>query len=162
MIDPFATVLKLVMQDIAMDMISDGEGAKRYVAFEITNAKDKEQAKQIAKKLSNSLLVKTAIFGGDPNWGRIASTIGASGCEVYEKKLKISFSGIVENKPSNITIYDKGVVNFDKTSEQIASQIFTQESFKISCDIGVADGSYTAYGCDLGYEYVKINSQYRS
>ncbi len=160
--DAFKEVLKLVMQDIALSIISDGEGATKYVVFEVIGAKDDNQAKIIAKKLSNSLLVKTALFGGDPNWGRIASTIGASGCEVFENSLSISFVGVINNKQTTITVYDKGQIHFDNNIELQASNIFATTNFKISCDIGIGDGKYTAFGCDLGIEYVKINSQYRS
>ncbi len=152
--DAFAESLRLVMHDMAMMIVADGEGAKKAVAFEVTGAKNDEEAEVIAKSLSNSLLVKTALFGEDPNWGRIASTIGASGMSCDESKLTISFGDIV--------VYKKGEILFTPELEKEAAQILKEKDFKITCDIGLGNGSFTAWGCDLGYEYVKINADYRT
>lgn len=152
--DAFAEALRLVMHDMAMLMVADGEGAKKAVAFEVNGAKDDEEAEVIAKALSNSLLVKTALFGEDPNWGRIASTIGASGMACDETKLTITFG--------DITVYNQGEILFTTELEKEAAQVLKGKSFKITCDIGIANGSFTAWGCDLGYEYVKINADYRT
>jgi glutamate N-acetyltransferase/amino-acid N-acetyltransferase len=152
--EAFKEVLKLTLQKLAFDIVKDGEGANKLVAFEIKGAKSKEEAQKIAKSLSNSLLVKTAIFGEDPNWGRIASTIGASGCECDEKKLKISFE--------NILVYDRGEIYFDKETEYRAAEVMKKDEFKIICDLGIGKGEFTSYGCDLSYEYVKINADYRT
>ena len=152
--EAFTEVLRLVMDDMAMLMVADGEGAKKAVAFEIVNASNDDEAELIAKSLSNSLLVKTALFGEDPNWGRIASTIGASGANCSEDSLTITFG--------NILVYDKGSIYFDKDTEAKASKVLQQNKFKIVCNLGLGDGNFTAYGCDLGYEYVKINADYRT
>ena len=121
---------------------------------EVTSAKNNAQAETVAKALSNSLLVKTALFGEDPNWGRIASTVGASGVEAYEETLSISFD--------DLCVYNKGELLFDAKMEVEAAKIMKKDRFTISCDLGIADGSFTAYGCDLGHEYVKINADYRT
>jgi len=152
--EAFKEALRLIMDDMAMLMVADGEGAKKAVAFEVNGAESNEQAEHIAKCLSNSLLVKTALFGEDPNWGRIASTIGASGANCSEESLTITFG--------NVLVYDKGEVYFTKEIEEKASKVLQQDKFKIICDLGLNDGSFTAYGCDLGYEYVKINADYRT
>jgi glutamate N-acetyltransferase/amino-acid N-acetyltransferase len=152
--DAFKEALRLTLQKLAFDIVKDGEGANKLVAFEIKGAKTKEEAQKIGKALSNSLLVKTAIFGEDPNWGRIASTIGASGCECDEEKLTISFE--------NILVYDKGEIYFDKERESKAAQIMKRDEFKITCDLDLGNGEFTTYGCDLSYEYVKINADYRT
>ena len=152
--DAFSEALQLVMNDMAMLMVSDGEGAKKSVAFEVYGAKDDSEAEHIAKNLSNSLLVKTALFGEDPNWGRIASTVGATGVTCSEDSLTITFG--------NILVYNKGEIYFNDETEQKASKILQNEKFKIICDLGIGDGSFIAYGCDLGYEYVKINADYRT
>ena len=152
--EAFGEALRLVMHDMAMMMVSDGEGARKAVAFEIKNAQNDDEAQKVSKDLSNSLLVKTALFGEDPNWGRIASTIGASGVKCDETKLIITFG--------NITVYNKGEILFDKENEQKAAQVLKDEKFKITCDLGVGSSNFTAYGCDLGYEYVKINADYRT
>jgi glutamate N-acetyltransferase/amino-acid N-acetyltransferase len=150
----FEFALTQTLQHLALKIVGDGEGATKTVAFEVTGAKDGMQAQRAAKKLSNSLLVKTALFGEDPNWGRIASTIGSSDIECSEDSLQIKFDELL--------VYDKGTVHFDKENEVKAAKIMRQESFKISCDLGIANGKFTAYGCDLGYEYVKINADYRT
>ncbi|RUM56055.1 MAG: bifunctional ornithine acetyltransferase/N-acetylglutamate synthase [Nautilia sp.] len=152
--EAFREVLKLTLQKLAFDIVKDGEGANKLVAFEIKGAKNREEAQKIGKSLSNSLLVKTAIFGEDPNWGRIASTIGASGCECDEEKLTISFE--------NILVYDKGNIYFDEENEKKAAKIMQRDEFKIICDLGIGNGKFTSYGCDLSYEYVKINADYRT
>jgi glutamate N-acetyltransferase/amino-acid N-acetyltransferase len=152
--EAFKEALKLTLQKLAFDIVKDGEGANKLVAFEIKGAKDDNEASKIAKALTNSLLVKTAIFGEDPNWGRIASTIGASGCECDEKKLKISFEDIL--------VYDRGNIYFDKEIEQKAAKIMQKDEFRIVCDLGIGDGEFIGYGCDLSYEYVKINADYRT
>jgi len=152
--DAFSEALRLVMHDMAMLMVADGEGAKKAVAFEVNGAKDDEEAEVIAKALSNSLLVKTALFGEDPNWGRIASTIGASGMTCDETKLTITFG--------DITVYNQGEILFTAELEKEAAQVLKKKSFKIICNLGLGEGSFTAWGCDLGYEYVKINADYRT
>lgn len=152
--EAFFEVLRLVMHDMAMLMVADGEGAKKAVAFEVKNAATYEDAQKAAKALSNSLLVKTALFGEDPNFGRIASTIGASKIECDEEKLVISYN--------NVIVYNKGELIFNDEIEQEAFKVLQNDKFKIVCDIGLGEESFTAYGCDLGYKYVEINADYRT
>ena len=150
----FKEALRLVMHDMAMLMVADGEGAKKVAAFEVINAVSKEQAMIAAKALSNSLLVKTALFGEDPNFGRIASTIGASQIDCDDEKLVISYNDVV--------VFNKGEICFDATIEAKAADVLKKDKYKIICDIGLGEGKFTAYGCDLGYKYVEINADYRS
>ena len=152
--EAFKEVLRLVMHDMAMLMVADGEGAKKVAAFEVINAKDDKQAEIAAKALSNSLLVKTALFGEDPNFGRIASTIGASRIDCDEEKLVISYNDVI--------VFNKGEICFDAAIEAKAFEVLKKDKYKIICDIGLGDGRFTAYGCDLGYKYVEINADYRS
>ncbi|ABV68031.1 bifunctional ornithine acetyltransferase / N-acetylglutamate synthase [Aliarcobacter butzleri RM4018] len=152
--EAFKEVLRLVMYDMAMLMVADGEGAKKVAAFEVINAKDDKQAEIAAKALSNSLLVKTALFGEDPNFGRIASTIGASKIDCDEEKLVISYNDVI--------VFNKGEICFDAATEAKAFEVLKKDKYKIICDIGLGDGKFTAYGCDLGYKYVEINADYRS
>ncbi|NPA81329.1 MAG: bifunctional glutamate N-acetyltransferase/amino-acid acetyltransferase ArgJ [Epsilonproteobacteria bacterium] len=152
--EAFSEALRVVMQNLALMIVKDGEGANKVVAFEVKGAKNDKEAKIIAKALSNSLLVKTALFGEDPNWGRIASTIGASGCECDEEKLKIFYD--------NVLVYSNEKKEMDKETEERAFKVMKKDSFKIVCDLGIDEGSFTAYGCDLSYEYVKINADYRT
>lgn len=150
----FQEALFKVMHFLALEMVRDGEGATKLVTYKVTGAKDDREAEIAAKALSDSLLVKTALFGEDPNWGRIASTIGASGVEAYEEKLKISFD--------NLCVYDRGEILFDAEMEKKCAVVMQHQKFTISCDLGVGEGSFKAYGCDLGHEYVKINADYRT
>ncbi len=152
--EAFQEALRLVMHDMAMLMVADGEGAKKSVAFEVINAISNKEAEIAAKALSNSLLVKTALFGEDPNFGRIASTIGASRITSDEEKLVISYNDII--------VYNKGEFCFDKLCEEKAANVLEKNNFKVICDIGLGEGSFTSYGCDLGYKYVEINADYRT
>lgn len=152
--EAFKEVLRLVMHDMAMLMVADGEGAKKAVAFEVINAASNEEAEIAAKALSNSLLVKTALFGEDPNFGRIASTIGASRVSCDDSKLVISYNDVV--------VFNKGEIVFTKEVEAAAGKVLQNDKFKVICDLGVGEGTFTAYGCDLGYKYVEINADYRT
>ncbi len=152
--EAFAAALNKLMFELAMLILKDGEGANKLVAFEVKGAKSEEEAKKASMALSNSLLVKTALFGEDPNWGRIASTIGASGIACDDETLTIHYDDLL--------IYSSEFRELDKVREDKAYKIMKQERFKVTCDIGLGDASYTSYGCDLSYEYVKINAEYRT
>jgi len=152
--EAFSEALRRIMHFLALEMVRDGEGATKLVEYVVTGAKDDAEAQKAAKALSDSLLVKTALYGQDPNWGRIASTIGASGIECNEATLSISFN--------DLCVYEKGKLFFDEAMEAEAAKVMKSSEFTISCDIGIAEGKFTAYGCDLGHEYVKINADYRS
>lgn len=152
--EAFAGALNKIMFELAMLILKDGEGANKLVAFEVKGAKSEEEAKRASMALSNSLLVKTALFGEDPNWGRIASTIGASGIACDDETLTIHYDDTL--------IYSSEFRELDKAREDKAYEIMKQERFKVTCDIGLGDASYTSYGCDLSYEYVKINAEYRT
>lgn len=150
--DAFSTALEMIMKKLAIDIVKDGEGSTKVVAFEVCGAVDSREAEICAKALANSLLVKTALFGCDPNWGRIASTIGACGISAKSSTLII--------KIGEVAIFERGEIYFE--SESKCAEIMKSDSFRILCDLGLGSGKFTAYGCDLGYEYVKINSDYRS
>ena len=152
--EAFKEALNKIMFELAMMILKDGEGANKLVVFEVKGAKSEAEARKASMALSNSLLVKTALFGEDPNWGRIASTIGASGIACDESKLIIHYDDLL--------IYSNEFRELDKEREDKAYKIMKQESFKVTCDIGLGDASYTSYGCDLSYEYVKINAEYRT
>jgi len=152
--EAFAEALKKIMFELAMMILKDGEGANKLVAFEVRGAKSIEEARKASMALSNSLLVKTALFGEDPNWGRIASTIGASGIACDERTLTIHYDDLL--------IYSDVFRELDAAREEEAYRIMKQDQFKVTCDIGLGEASYTSYGCDLSYEYVKINAEYRT
>ncbi|MDD2906349.1 MAG: bifunctional glutamate N-acetyltransferase/amino-acid acetyltransferase ArgJ [Sulfurimonas sp.] len=150
----FREALHKIMHFLALEMVRDGEGATKLVTYKVSGAKDNKEAEIVAKALSNSLLVKTALFGEDPNWGRIASTVGASGVEAYEETLSIYFN--------DLCVYERGNLLFNAAMEDKAAAVMKLPRFTISCDLGIAEGVFEAYGCDLGYEYVKVNADYRT
>lgn len=150
----FREALNFITKNLSLLILKDGEGSNKVVAFEVDGALSRDEAKRAASALSNSLLVKTAIFGKDPNWGRIASTIGASNIACDEEKLEIYYDDIL--------VYSKEHPILDEQTEQKASKVMKKESYKITCKLNMGVFSYTAYGCDLSYEYVKINADYRT
>jgi glutamate N-acetyltransferase/amino-acid N-acetyltransferase len=150
----FSEALEKIMRFLARQMVKDGEGATKLVTYEVSGAKDDKEAEVVAKALSNSLLVKTALYGEDPNWGRIASTVGASGASADEELLTISFN--------DVCVYEKGELHFDEQMEKKASAVMKLDEFTISCDLGLGEGKFTAFGCDLGHKYVEINADYRT
>lgn len=152
--EAFTEALENIMRFLAREMVRDGEGASKLVTYKVTGAKDDREAEVVAKALSNSLLVKTALYGEDPNWGRIASTVGASGAEADEESLTISFD--------DVCVYKKGELFFDADMEAKAAAVMKKDIFTIFCDLGIANGSFEAYGCDLGHRYVEINADYRT
>ncbi len=152
--DAFKEALNRLTKHLALEILRDGEGSKKVVAFEVKNAHNIEEAKKVSKALSNSLLVKTALFGEDPNWGRIASTIGASRATCKEEDLIISYDDVV--------VYSKENPSLDEETEQKAFKVMKQDSYKISCNLNAGSSNFISYGCDLGYEYVKINADYRT
>lgn len=152
--EAFREALNFITKELSLMLVKDGEGATKLVAFEVSGAKSIHEAQVAAKALSNSLLVKTALFGEDPNWGRIASTIGASGVTCNEETLVIHYD--------NVLIYSNTHRSLDVETEKKAAAVMKKDSFKIHCELGVGAFSFTAYGCDLGHEYVKINADYRT
>ncbi|MDL0088197.1 bifunctional glutamate N-acetyltransferase/amino-acid acetyltransferase ArgJ [Campylobacter gastrosuis] len=150
----FKAGLDLITKKLALMLVKDGEGSTKVVEFEVKNALNLEEAQKAAKALSNSLLVKTAIFGEDPNWGRIASTIGASGVKCDENELVIHYDDVL--------VYDKNHKELDEIREQKAHEVMKKPSYKISCDLRAGDAKFSAFGCDLGHKYVSINADYRS
>ena len=152
--EAFKFALDKITLEMALNLVKDGEGSTKVVAFKVKGAANYDEASKAAKALSNSLLVKTAIFGEDPNWGRIASTIGASGVECDPDRLVIHYNDIL--------VYDIINPELDEIREQKAHTVMKQDSYQIICDLGIGKGEFTAYGCDLGHTYVKINADYRS
>lgn len=150
----FSTALNQLTKHLSLEILRDGEGSNKVVAFEVNGAASLEDAKKASMALSNSLLVKTALFGEDPNWGRIASTIGASRITCNEEDLVILYD--------DVEVYSKENPSLNEETERKANLVMKQESFKITCNLNVGSYSFTSYGCDLSYEYVKINADYRS
>ena len=152
--DAFEEALFIVMDFLAKELVRDGEGATKVVTYHVTGAYSNTEAEKVAKTLSNSLLIKTALFGEDPNWGRIAMSVGASGAVCEESKLSISYEDVV--------LFKQGENLFDDKVEAAASEVMKRDEFTINVDLGLGGGTFRAYGCDLGNEYIKINADYRT
>ena len=152
----FKKALQHLMIDLARKIARDGEGANKLITARVENAINKKDARKLAKAMIASNLVKTAMFGNDANWGRIVCAIGASGANFDSKKICLSFI----SKGGKIQILKNGVAqNFD---EKQAKKILAQKEIEIVLDCKSGSKSASAWGCDLSYEYVRINASYRS
>lgn len=152
----FKNALYTVAQQISKLIAKDGEGATKLIECTVRNASDKDTARKIAKSVISSSLVKAAMFGADANWGRVLCAIGYSDTNVDVNKVDVWF----KSPAGNILLCQNGMgVNF---SEEIAKNILSEDNIMIDIDIKVGNESATAYGCDLTYDYVKINGDYRT
>jgi glutamate N-acetyltransferase/amino-acid N-acetyltransferase len=148
----FKAALLEVMKNLAHRMVKDGEGSTKLVTIEVVNARSVEDAKLAAESVANSLLCKTAWFGNDPNWGRIAAALGYSGAVFDPDKCDISIDGL----PVMTCGGDAG------TPESEAAEIVKKDEFTIRCDFNDGDSSYWVWSSDVSYEYVKINADYHT
>ena len=158
----FQEALNFVCLELAKMMVKDGEGASKYIEVEVKNAKSVEDAKLAAKSIVKSSLVKSAIFGNDPNWGRILVAIGYSGAEIDANKLSISLDALDDESLTEIFVVKEGVVKaLDNTKELSDSEeLIKNKEIKITVDLNIGSECASAYGCDLTYDYVKINAEY--
>ncbi len=150
--DLFKNALHYVMEYLAKSIAKDGEGATKLVEAYIKNAKTDEDAKKVGMAIITSPLVKTAIFGKDPNWGRIIAAIGYSEVSVNEGAIDI-FIGDVKVCENGIGVLENEV----KVKEELQ-----KDEIIITVDLKLGASSAKVWGCDLSYDYVKINADYRS
>ena len=142
-----------VLLNLAKQVVSDGEGASKFISINCINCKTEKDAKNISFKIANSLLVKTAIAGEDPNWGRVAMAIGNSDSKINEQKLSISFGPYkIYHKGSLYKFYDE-----EKVTDYMKGQ-----SIEIKVDIGQGNKKFKSYTMDLTKKYVEINADYRT
>jgi glutamate N-acetyltransferase / amino-acid N-acetyltransferase len=149
----FADALGGVMLELAHLVVKDGEGATKFVEIEVTGGATNDSARVIALAIANSPLVKTAIAGEDPNWGRVVMATGKSGAEADRDKLSIWFGDILVAK--------NGWVSPDYREEDAAAYM-KQDELKIRVDVGIGSGRATVWTCDLTKQYIAINADYRS
>ncbi len=149
----FRQSLQDVLLNLAKRVVADGEGASKFVTVKCKNCKTEEDAKNICFSIANSTLVKTAIAGEDPNWGRIAMAIGKSNAKIDEKKLSINLGSY------KILIKGNLYENYD---ENVLSEYMRNESIEISVDVGLGKKNFTSYTMDLTKRYIEINADYRS
>jgi len=150
--EAFRDALLAVMQQLAREMVMDGEGVTKFVNVEIANARSKKDAKLCAESVANSLLCKTAWFGGDPNWGRVVAALGYSGAEFTPEKVDIRYDGVPVVKQGG----DAG------TPEEALVDIVRKREFTVSVDLHDGDAEYWVWTNDISYEYVKINADYHT
>ncbi|TMD36664.1 MAG: bifunctional glutamate N-acetyltransferase/amino-acid acetyltransferase ArgJ [Chloroflexi bacterium] len=139
-----------IARELAQAIARDGEGATKMIAVRVQGAESDDEARTAARAVASSSLVKTAVHGGDPNWGRIVCALGYSGAELALDKLHLSVGGLV--------VFERGAgVDVDLSAVRRA---FEQPEIEIVATLGLADGQAEAWGCDLSEEYVRINAEY--
>lgn len=154
--DKLKEALYFVNGSLAKKMAQDGEGATKLITVNVKGAKTKLDARLMAKAVIGSSLVKAAMFGEDANWGRVMCAMGYSGADFNPDKVDIVF----ESEGGSILLMDKGTpVKFD---EDVALKVLKEKEITVNIDVFNGEETATAWGCDLSYDYVKINGDYRS
>ena len=154
--EQFKEALNYVNTTLAKKMAADGEGATKLFEAKVVNAKSKEDARTLSRAIVASSLSKAAIYGCDANFGRFLCAMGYSGAEFDQNNVELFF----ESKEGRLQVFDKGTpIVFD---EEVATKILSAEEVTIFVDMHEGEGEATAWGCDLTYDYVKINADYRS
>jgi len=149
----FAEALGTVLFELAMQVVRDGEGARKFITVAVSGAESDRSAEIVAKSVANSPLVKTALAGEDANWGRIVMAVGKAGEAADRDRLSITFG--------DIPVAANGVKAPGYAEAEGAAYMKNAE-LSIGVDLGIGDGAFTAYTCDLGHGYVTINADYRS
>ena len=151
--DAFYAALLSVCRDLSHLVVRDGEGAQKFIAITVTGAESDESARRVGLAIANSPLVKTAIAGGDANWGRVVMAVGKAGEPADRDKLSIGFGGVWAAKDGQpLADYDEAPV-----ARHLAGQ-----EIDISVDLGIGEGRSTVWTCDLTHGYIAINADYRS
>ncbi|HFR3342935.1 TPA: bifunctional glutamate N-acetyltransferase/amino-acid acetyltransferase ArgJ [Streptococcus suis] len=148
----FVAMLELVMIDLAKKIARDGEGATKLIQVDVTGASDDLSARMVAKSIVGSSLVKTAIFGEDANWGRIIAAIGYAGVDIDVDHIDIALEEIPVMSQSSPVAFD----------QEEMDEVMQQDNLTISVNLNMGAASGRAWGCDLSYDYVKINALYRT
>ncbi len=152
-LDDFRVKLNALLQDLATQVVRDGEGATKLVRVNVTGAETNQAARKIALAVANSPLVKTAIAGGDANWGRVVMAVGKSGEAANRDKLSIKFGG------HRVATLGQRDANY---SEALMTRYMQRQEIEIDIDVGVGKGASGVWTCDLTHGYISINGDYRS
>jgi glutamate N-acetyltransferase/amino-acid N-acetyltransferase len=152
----FYDALFYVLRELSKKIAGDGEGCTCLFEVQVKNAATKEQAKVLAKSIVTSSLTKAAIFGHDANWGRILCAMGYSGADLEPEKVDIYF----ESEAGKLKIVENGKAT--DYSEEKATEILSKNPVIAIADVKMGNEEATAWGCDLTFDYVKINADYRS
>ena len=154
----FQEGLNYICKMLAQKQVRDGEGASKFIEANVCGASSVEDAKKAAKSIISSSLFKAAVFGGDPNWGRIVCAVGYADVEMNQDIISVALS----NKEDSVDLVKEGeILAFEGTDNlKIAEEIMCGEEIIVNVDLNSGDKSATAWGCDLTYDYVKINAEY--
>jgi len=148
----FEEALEMLCTYLAKEMARDGEGATKLIEFRVSGAASVGEARSVVRALSTSYLLKSAVHGADPNWGRIVAVVGRSGVAVSEPAVTVSICGVCVFEGEQPTSFDA-----ERVSEAMRS-----DTVVIEVELGAGDGSATGWGCDLSAEYVSINADYHT
>ncbi|MHB8508229.1 MAG: bifunctional glutamate N-acetyltransferase/amino-acid acetyltransferase ArgJ [Candidatus Dormibacteria bacterium] len=150
-IDAFEAAVEQVCRELSRAIARDGEGATRLLTVNVTGAADDEDARRAARTVTSSNLVKAAIHGADPNWGRIVAALGRSGCALVLDRVRVEIG--------NHAVFDRGSAIAEVNLAEVRDA-FASDEVVVDCDLGLGEGRATAWGCDLSAEYVHINADY--
>lgn len=150
----FAGALREVLESLAKQIVADGEGAEHLVRIEVRGARTDADAVQIARTIAGSMLVKTALFGGDPNWGRILAAAGRSGARFNPDHVSMTIG--------DVPIFRDGAPLTGAKTEARAAAVMKRAEYTIGLSVGAGRGIGHYWTCDLGHEYVRINADYRT
>lgn len=148
----FADALTIILLSLAKLMVQDAEGATKFVEISVVGAQSEKDAREVARSVASSNLFKCALYGSDPNWGRIASSAGQSGARLDPAKMKISLGG-------ELVLQNGGPV---RKKEAVLRRVFRQKNIRIKINLVLGKASATAYTCDLSAKYVQLNSAYHT
>ena len=149
----FEMARQRLLLNLAKQIVSDGEGAKKFITVKVIGGKSISMCKNIAFSIANSPLVKTAIAGEDPNWGRIAMAVGKSGENISQNKLEIKIGNYLVAEQS------KASKNYDEAN---IKEYMKWDAIEIEVNLNIGNGSFTVYTCDFTHDYIEINADYRN
>lgn len=150
----FEQALEAVLGDLAKQIVLDAEGATKFIELRVSGADSQEDARRIAFTIAHSPLVKTAFFGEDPNWGRIVAAAGRAGAPLDPDRTSLAFDGV--------TVLEKGIPLPSSEVEARAAEALRKREIAVHLDLALGPHEFTVHTCDLSYDYVKINADYRS
>jgi glutamate N-acetyltransferase/amino-acid N-acetyltransferase len=147
----FASAVSEVSVALARDLARDGEGATKLVTVRVSEARSRAEAERAARRVANSLLVKTAIFGGDPNWGRVLQTLGAADVRLRFERTEVKLCGVA--------VFRRGASAGPAARRRAAARLGASE-VEVAVKLGAGRAAATVWTCDLSYDYVRINAEY--
>jgi glutamate N-acetyltransferase/amino-acid N-acetyltransferase len=148
----FKVALTEVLEKLAYQIVKDGEGATKVIRVVVEGAESPQQARSVARKVALSPLVKTAVFGNDPNWGRVLAAAGSAGAGIVEEQTELYFGPYLLFKGRRAEFSEEAVSNYMKESQEVV----------IRLNLNLGSFSFTYLTCDLTYDYVRINAEYRT